>query len=157
MLEPVPLSKKRILDYGCDKGLMLDFFCNNTRDKVEGYGVDINDEAVEGASRRYPEFNFKVCDGLTIDYPDKYFDLVIVIATIKHVRYEDRSAVYAELNRVADHALLIEADEKERNIQSMMGWQFYNSHFAQEFEDNFDGRVKVVREAGDILGLYKCK
>lgn len=102
-------------------------------------------------------YNFKVCDGMSIDFPDKYFDLVIVIATIKHVRYEDRSSVYAELNRVAEYALLIEADEKDRNTQSMMGWTFYNSHFEKEFEENFEESITVVQEAGDILGLYKCK
>ena len=102
-------------------------------------------------------YHFKVCNGLTIDYPDKYFDLVIVIATIKHVRYEDRAVVYSELNRVSNHVLLVEADEKGQNMQSMMGWTFYNSNFAKEFEDNFHESIQVVREAGDILGLYRCK
>jgi ubiquinone/menaquinone biosynthesis C-methylase UbiE len=157
MIDPIPFTKKRILDYGCDKGLMLDFFCNSTQSDVEGHGLDINDEAIKLARTKYPDYQFKVCDGLSIDYPDKYFDLIFVIATIKHVRYEDREAVYAEINRVADHVLFIEADEKEQHIQSMMGWSFYNSNFAKEFEDNFGKRVKIVREAGDILGLYTCK
>jgi ubiquinone/menaquinone biosynthesis C-methylase UbiE len=137
---------------------MLDFFCKRIQNQtVDGFGVDINDEAIKVASKNFPAYHFKVCDGLTIDYPDKYFDLVIVIATIKHVRYEDRYTVYNELNRVADYALLIEADEKERSTKSMMGWTFYNSSFGQEFNDNFEHSVKIIREAGDILGLYKCK
>ena len=73
------------------------------------------------------------------------------------MRYEDRSTVYSELNRVSNHVLLIEADEKEQSTQNMMGWSFYNSNFAKEFEDNFDESIQVVREAGDILGLYRCK
>lgn len=158
MIAPVEFSRNRILDYGCDKGLLLDFFCNSLHNKVvEGYGVDINDEAINVARQNFPQYNFKVSDGMSIDYPDKYFDLVIVVATMKHVRYEDRSSVYAELNRVAEYALLIEADEKDQNTQSMMGWTFYNSHFEKEFEKSFEERVTVAREAGDILGLYKCK
>ncbi|KAL3783524.1 hypothetical protein HJC23_009489 [Cyclotella cryptica] len=157
MIEPVTFSQNRILDYGCDKGLILKFFCDSLNGNVEGHGVDINEEAILYSSQKFPSFTFKVCDGLTLEYPDKYFDLVIVIATIKHVRYEDRSSVYSELNRVAEYVLLIEADETEERTQIMMGWTFYNSNFAKEFSDKFAQSVKVVREAGDILGLYKCK
>ena len=157
MIGPVTFSKNRILDYGCDKGLILDFFCKRIQNQIDGYGVDINDEAIKVACKSFPAYRFKVCDGLTIDFPDKYFDLIIVIATIKHVRYEDRCAVYAELNRVADYALLIEANEKEQSTKHMMGWTFYNSNFGEEFDDNFERSVKIIQEAGDILGLYKCK
>mmetsp|Transcript_6870 Transcript_6870/g.15002 ORF Transcript_6870/g.15002 Transcript_6870/m.15002 type:complete len:257 (+) Transcript_6870:76-846(+) len=157
MLDPVTFTKNRILDYGCDKGLILDFFCGSVHDAIEGYGLDINEDAIKDAQKRFPSRVFKGGDGLTIPYPDKHFDVVICIATIKHVRYEDRAAVYAELNRVADYALLIEADEKEQKTQETMGWTFYNSNFSQEFEDNFATEVKVVREGGDILGLYECK
>lgn len=158
MLEPLDFTKKRLLDLGCDKGLMTNFFCNNLDvDGVEGHGMDINEEAIKVAEKIFPSIVFKAGDGITIPYPDKHFDVVIMIATIKHVRYEDRAATYGELNRVADYALVIEADEKEQNVQEMMGWKFYNSNFAKEFEDNFDSAIKIVREGGDILGLYKCK
>lgn len=156
MLDPISFDKKRILDYGCDKGLMLNFFCSSI-ERVEGYGIDINEEAIKYARKRFPTMTFEVGDGITIPYPDKHFDCVIAIATIKHVRYEDREKVYSEINRVADYALLIEADEKESNKQIFQGWTFYNSVFAEEFERSFDKPIKVVCEAGDILGLYKCK
>eukprot|EP00563_Minutocellus_polymorphus_P021048 CAMPEP_0197715780 /NCGR_PEP_ID=MMETSP1434-20131217/888_1 /TAXON_ID=265543 /ORGANISM="Minutocellus polymorphus, Strain CCMP3303" /LENGTH=211 /DNA_ID=CAMNT_0043300007 /DNA_START=224 /DNA_END=859 /DNA_ORIENTATION=- len=157
MLDPISFSKKkRILDYGCDKGLMIDFFCSSL-EGVEGCGVDINEEAVKYAKKRFPSIKFTVGDGVTIPFPDKHFDCVITIATIKHVRYEDRDKVYAELNRVADYVLLVEADETEKREQLFQGWTFYNSNFAQEFEQSFDEPVRVVREGGDILGLFKCK
>ena len=156
MLDPIKFQKKRILDCGCDKGFMLDFFCS-IKDNVEGYGLDINEEALNFAKGRFQALTFQVGDGVTLPYVDKHFDVVICIATIKHVRYEDRDGIYAELNRVADYALLIEADEKEQNTQEMMGWKFYNSNFAEEFEKNFGKAVKIVREGGDILCLYECK
>ena len=156
MLDPISFEKKRLLDYGCDKGLMTDFFCSSL-EGIEGYGIDINDDAIKHAQKLFPTMTFEVGDGITIPYPDKHFDCVIVIATIKHVRYKDRENVYAELNRVASYALFIEADEKAQNEQAFQGWTFYNSNFAEEFKKNFDEPVKVVREGGDILGLYKCK
>ena len=156
MLDPIPFEKKRLLDYGCDKGLMTDFF-SSSLEGVEGYGIDINEEAIKHAQKRFPTMTFEVGDGITIPYPDKHFDCVIAVATIKHVRYEDREKVYAELNRVANYALLVEADEKEQSEEAFQGWTFYHSNFAEEFKKNFDEPVKVLHEGGDILGLYKCK
>ena len=155
MLNPISFEKKRLLDYGCDKGLMTNFF-SSSLEGVEGYGIDINEEAIKHAQKRFPTMTFEVGDGITIPFPDKHFDCVIAVATIKHVRYEDREKVYAELNRVASYALLVEADEKEQNEQVFHGWTFYNSNFEEEFKKNFDEPVKVLREGGDILGLYKC-
>eukprot|EP00565_Helicotheca_tamesis_P002751 CAMPEP_0185731602 /NCGR_PEP_ID=MMETSP1171-20130828/13467_1 /TAXON_ID=374046 /ORGANISM="Helicotheca tamensis, Strain CCMP826" /LENGTH=224 /DNA_ID=CAMNT_0028400905 /DNA_START=140 /DNA_END=814 /DNA_ORIENTATION=+ len=173
MLEPITFTKKKILDYGCDKGLMLHFFCtaiaegikkeeengnNNSSSIVEGYGIDINPKAIETASKQFPSYKFTVSNGLSIPhYPDKYFDVVIVIATMKHVLYQDRDQVYKELNRVADYALVIEADKSRREVEEFQGWKFYHSNFEQELNENFGGAVKVVKEGGDILGLYKCK
>jgi len=156
MLDPISFEKKRLLDYGCDKGLMTDFFCLSF-EGIEGYGIDINEEAIKHAQKRFPTMTFEVGDGITIPYPDKHFDCVIAIATIKHVRYEDREKVYAELNRVAEYALLVEADEKEQREEAFQGWTFYNSNFAEEFERKLYEPVKILREGGDILGLYKCK
>ena len=156
MLEPVDFTKKRILDYGCDKGEMLDFFCSGI-DGVEGHGIDINDRAIKFAKQKYPTYAFQAGDGMKIPYPDKHFDVVVLISTIKHIRYEDRAAVYAELNRVANYAFIIEADKTEQKQQELYGWTFYNSNFGKEFEENFARPVKVVREAGDILGIYECK
>ena len=157
MLEPIEFSEKRILDYGCDKGHMLEFFCAGLDGGVEGHGVDINEEAIKFAKQRYPSYTFQAGDGMTIPYPEKHFDVVICIATIKHVRHEDRKAVYSELNRVAKYVLMIEADETEEKKQEFRGWTFYNSNFGKEFAANFGKPVKVVREAGDILGMYECK
>ena len=157
MIEPIKTKCSRVLDYGCDKGEMLDFFCRSFDGEVHGYGIDINEEAIKFSKSKYPGLTFGLGDGTTIQYPDKYFDLVIVIAVVKHVRYGDRAKVYAELNRVAKHALLIEADEKDQKVQEHQGWKFYNSNFASEFEQNFLKPIKVLHESGDVLGLYECK
>ena len=135
---------------------MLDFFCSGL-EGIEGHGCDINDAAVKYAREHFPSYTFEVGDGITIPYPDKHFDCIILVATIKHVRYEDRAAIYKEINRVASFALMIEADEKEQKEQTFQGWTFYNSNFAEEFQKNFVAPVKVLHESGDILGLYKCK
>lgn len=37
MVDPITFTRRRILDYGCDKALMLDFFCNSIKMKVSTY------------------------------------------------------------------------------------------------------------------------
>ena len=81
---------------------------------------------------------------------------MFVCAVIKHVRYEDRDRIYGELNRVADKVFIIEADEKTREEVSYGTWTFYNSNFEDEFGKHFSP-IEVLREAGDLLGLYSCK
>ena len=40
MIDPITFSHRRILDYGCDKALMLDFFRNSIEMKVSSYLTD---------------------------------------------------------------------------------------------------------------------
>ena len=155
ILDKVGWIKKRVLDFGCDKGFMLDFICKRYP-SISGHGIDINRAAIEFARETFPDQGFKAFDGLRIPYNDKYFDLVFVCAVIKHVRYEDRDRIYGELNRVADKVFIIETDEKAREEVSYGTWTFYSSNFEEEFGKHFSP-LKVIHEAGDLLGLYSCK
>ena len=154
LLSKVNWANKRVLDYGCDKGLMLNFICEELPE-VSGYGLDINHTAIHSAQTQFPTLNFKVFDGYKIPFDDKYFDLVFVCAVIKHIRYEDREHIYRELNRVAKNVFLIEANTTEQKAETMQSWTFYNSNFAVEFESNFTP-IEVQHIAGDILGVYEC-
>ncbi len=154
LLNKVEWQKNRVLDFGCDTGLMLGFICDKYP-SVAGVGIDINLTAIERARRNFPEKKFETFDGMNLPFEDKSFDLVFVCAVIKHVRYEDREHVYGELRRVADRALFIEADARNKESISHESWTFYNSNFEKEFRQNFEP-IEVVREAGDILGLFAC-
>jgi len=154
LLDRVEWSNHRVLDLGCDRGLMLGFICDELPG-VEGHGIDINGQAIATAKELFPQHRFDVFDGVTIPYPDKHFDLAFVCAVVKHVRYEDRERFYAELNRVATLALLIEVDSREQEEVAMQGWTFYHSNFEKEFARHLVP-IDVVHEAGDLLGIYAC-
>jgi len=154
LLNQVVWTKKRVLDLGCDRGLMLHFIAENTAE-IRPYGIDINRQAISAAKSLFPNYEFKRFDGVTIPYPDKHFDLVFVSAVAKHIRYEDRENFYREIKRVADFAYLIEIDATKQEAIVQHGWTFYHSHFEREFEKYFEP-VTVIHEAGDLLGLYRC-
>lgn len=155
ILDKVNWTKNRVLDYGCDNGLMLNFICER-HPAVSGFGIDINSSAIEKAQKAFPSYEFEAFNGLEIPFEDKSFDLVFVSAVIKHVRYEDRDNVYREIGRVADRVFFIETDSKTKEEVAHQSWTFYNSNFDEEFRQYFDP-IEVLHEAGDILGLYKCK
>jgi len=155
ILDKVKWRKNKVLDFGCDNGLMLKFICESYK-SVAGTGIDINSAAIETAQRTYPELEFLCFDGLNIPFGDKIFDLVFVSAVIKHIRYKDRSHVYKELGRVANKVFFIEVDAKAKEAVMHESWTFYHSYFDEEFRQYFQP-IEVVHEAGDILGLYNCK
>jgi SAM-dependent methyltransferase len=154
ILEKVKWNKNKVLDFGCDTGFMLDFICKS-RNGLSGYGIDINKTAIAQASALFPEYKFDAYGGLKLPYEDKTFDLVFASTVIKHIRHEDRDIVYRELKRVADQVFFVEADKELVEESKFGNWTFYHSHFEKEFAENFTPIV-VMKEGGDILGLYSC-
>lgn len=154
ILDLVEWNKKRVLDFGCDNGLMLNFICSKYPG-VAGFGVDINSRAIEKTKKTFPDYKFQSFNGIKTEFEDKYFDLVFISAVIKHIRYEDREIVYSELSRISDKVFFIEVDAKVKEEVPCESWTFYNSNFEEEFSRYFQP-IEVSHEAGDILGLYSC-
>lgn len=71
------LSGKRILDFGCGKGDLCGFFRNNGQ-SVSYCGIDVNENLIELAQRKYPEARFMATD--IDEYPfDLRFDVIIAV------------------------------------------------------------------------------
>ena len=155
ILKQVPWEMNNILDFGCDNGLMLKFICD-TIPELKGVGIDINSKAIEKAKQDISDLSFQHFDGIKIPFDDKIFDLLFACAVIKHIRYEDREQIYNEINRVSNYVFFIETDSKKEEIETFQSWKFYHSNFDEQFKQHFIP-IKVIHEAGDILGLYQCK
>ncbi|SMF64498.1 class I SAM-dependent methyltransferase [Pseudobacteriovorax antillogorgiicola] len=154
LFNDIDWQQHRILDVGCDNGLMLDFICNGLSN-VQGFGIDINPKAIDRATEGYPNLNFLAYDGAHFPFTDKYFDVVFMSAVAKHIRYEDREGFYDEIKRVARYLIVIEVDAKEKKLEKFSDWTFYHSNFEEEFNRYF--RLQSLsREGGDMLGVYQC-
>ncbi|MFC1945307.1 class I SAM-dependent methyltransferase [Chloroflexota bacterium] len=147
------LIKARLLEFGCDNGVTLNYFKGRSLDL---YGVDINNSAIQNGRRLFPEFNLVRSFGIEIPFKDKYFDVVFVSAVLKHIRHEDRSAVYQELARVADNIIVSELNAKADEVEESSGFKFYHSDFIKQLKSFFDEvQLKII---GDyFLGLYKVR
>jgi 2-polyprenyl-3-methyl-5-hydroxy-6-metoxy-1,4-benzoquinol methylase len=83
------ISCGRVLDVGCSGG----FFLNVLNDSFEKYGIDIDREAVEYARRNFPfGENIKCCSLEEVEFPEGYFDLVVMRGVIEHLT-DPKSAV----------------------------------------------------------------
>ncbi|NRA44562.1 MAG: class I SAM-dependent methyltransferase [Oligoflexales bacterium] len=153
VLEKVNWERGRILDFGCDNGLLLNFICNELKG-VQGFGIDINPRSINEACKKVVNCQFKLFDGLKIPFEDNYFDLIFTSAVIKHIRYEDRERIYNEFRRVSKFLFVIEVDSHKQETKTEQGWTFYLSDFRKEFEANFEP-LDVRSECGDLWGLYK--
>ncbi len=143
----------RLLDFGCDNGIMLNWFKGFG---LELYGVDINDDAIAKGEVLFPEFILAESEGIEIPYEDDYFDVLFASAVLKHIRYQDRRELYFEFARVARYILVWEKNSEHKQVKKMQGFNFYHSNFKSELAKNFD-QIDLVEIGDDIYGLYEVK
>jgi len=86
-----------ILDVGCNTGMPLVNFLNQTID-CKGFGIDINKQAIDSFKAHENNISLKLYDGVTIPFEDNYFDHVILHHVIGHVKEPNR--ILSEINRV---------------------------------------------------------
>lgn len=71
------LSGKTVLDFGCGKGDFFAFLCDNGI-SVSYCGVDINENLIELARKKYPDARFIAMD-IDEEYLDQQFDVIVAI------------------------------------------------------------------------------
>jgi ubiquinone/menaquinone biosynthesis C-methylase UbiE len=87
----------KILDVGCNTGMPLVNFLNQTLD-CKGFGIDINKQAIDSFKALENNIFLKLYNGVTIPFEDNYFDHVILHHVIGHVKEPNR--ILSEINRV---------------------------------------------------------
>ena len=93
-------SKIKVLDFGCGQGAHTWYLA---REGFDTYAFDGSESAVKKA-KSYLETNgltahFKVSDGLTVDYPDNYFDAIIDNVCIYANKIKNIRVMYSNIYR----------------------------------------------------------
>jgi 2-polyprenyl-3-methyl-5-hydroxy-6-metoxy-1,4-benzoquinol methylase len=84
MLNFIPLSCNRVLDVGCATG---EFACALKRERhVEVWGIEINKEAAEKASKKLDKVLLGDIEQDHFDLPEKYFDCIVFNDVLEHLR-----------------------------------------------------------------------
>jgi len=76
----------------------------------------------------------------------------VASAVLKHIRPEDRSGLYDEFRRVADHVFAIYEDSTE--VEQFGPFTFYRADFDRELGAVFE-RVHTVACGGYTFALYR--
>lgn len=137
-------TKLKALDFGCGIGrqtILLEEF------GIEGYGVDISENAIITAKEfaghlNFPELSnrFSVIEGLSIPFEDNFFDISIAEACLDSMGFKIASIIIKELDRVTKSYLfmsLISGDDSEHDPE-FIG----------------DERVKTKHEENTIQSFY---
>lgn len=97
----IELGVARVLDVGCGFGVSLALLAAYGADPSLLAGVDVMEDRIDAAGRRYPVFDLRVGSGRELPWPDESFDVVQQITMLSSVHDDDlRRALAAEMARV---------------------------------------------------------
>jgi 2-polyprenyl-3-methyl-5-hydroxy-6-metoxy-1,4-benzoquinol methylase len=88
-------TNKRVLDFGAGSGVLVHELAQGG---VESYGVDTSEEAVAYGTAHGVLHLSVLTPHAPLQFPDEYFDCVIAMDVLEHVR--DEQGVLSELKRV---------------------------------------------------------
>jgi SAM-dependent methyltransferase len=110
----------RLLDLGCGTGELAAVFLDSGYDYV---GIDIEPERIRHAQATFPKGAFHVMDATHLEYPDGYFDQILVTGVLHHLPDDEVRAIVREMKRVlkpGGRALVME-DIALRGSHNLLG------------------------------------
>ena len=82
LIQNAILGRSKILDFGCASG----DFVNFTGEKYQIFGVDISDDAIHLAKKKYPQFGSRFLFFKDFDCSNEKFDAIVLWDVIEHVK-----------------------------------------------------------------------
>jgi SAM-dependent methyltransferase len=133
-------ESRRVLDAACGEGYGTNLIA--AAGAASAVGIDLDDQTVAHARRRYPSAEFVSGDVRQLPFEDGAFDLVVSFETIEHVTDPER--VLNELRRVlADEGVLLISTPNK--TQYLVENEFHEREFThQEFAELLNERFPNV-------------
>jgi len=72
----------KILDIGCGNGRLINLIKDK---KVDYRGIDYSAPLIDIAKENFPDYKFEVGNILNLDFPENYFDDILLIAVLHHI------------------------------------------------------------------------
>jgi len=108
----------RIIEVGCATGYVLNY--------VNGHvGIDTDRERLKVAKTRCPNLEFYLCDAQKIDFPDKFFDTVLLPEILEHMPFDKSIKVFEEAVRLGNCVIFTvpkAGGEEDRNKNPEHFW-----------------------------------
>jgi ubiquinone/menaquinone biosynthesis C-methylase UbiE len=140
---------KSVLDIACGEGYgsqMLSRFATKVM------GVDISEEAITHATKKYASGNleYKIGSCLKIPVPDSSYDLVVSFETIEHV--DDHVQMMSEIKRILRPGGLLIISSPNKEIYTDAA-EYHNEHHVKElYKDEFVALINTSFSFCKLLG-----
>jgi len=141
-----PYLRDKVLDYGCGVGVLAD------KCHPDFYlGVDIDDESLEIAFKKYPAFRF-----VNKNPKDEQFDVIVLLAVIEHIKEPVDLLKQLKLMLKSDGQIVLTTPHpfiaKIHSIGSIIGLFSASANEDHEYFFDFNRMYKLTAKAGlDIL------
>ncbi|MEI7690528.1 MAG: methyltransferase domain-containing protein [bacterium] len=136
----------KILDLGCGNGRVIEIL---EKFNISYTGLDISENLIKLAQKKYPDKNFIVSDLLKTPLSDDEFDYVLSIATLHHIPSEEqRLNAFLEINRIL----------RPGGTILITVWYFWDDPvFKKEMDEKYISQesTKTELEYGDFLKPWK--
>ncbi len=89
----------RVLDVACGNGALLKLLAD--KKQIQAYGVDISENMVKEAKKKYPEMDFASANSCKLPFESGFFDAITVSAAFHHFTEPEKflSEAWRILNR----------------------------------------------------------
>jgi 2-polyprenyl-3-methyl-5-hydroxy-6-metoxy-1,4-benzoquinol methylase len=115
MIKPMNIPpKSRVLDIGCGVGLLVEQFTQLGYDTA---GVDVHSAAIELSV--CPERCFLATTTAQLNFPDRYFDLIVSREVLEHIPISDIDECIKEWNRIGNGKMVHFIAVTERGYSAM--------------------------------------
>lgn len=134
----------RIIEVGCATAYVLNY--------VNGHvGIDIDRERLKVAKTRCPNSEFYLCDAEKIDFPDKFFDTVLLPEVLEHMPFDKSIKIFEEALRLGDYVIFTVpkiGGEEDRNKNPEHFWLASDNEIYQLIGDK---EIVVQFESNDFF------
>lgn len=138
-------EETKVLDFGCGSGYLVSCLAEKG---YQSFGLDISEEAIR-FGRQQGVKNIDVIDAHKINFPDNYFNAVLLLDVIEHL--EDESWAIKEVERVlapgGSAIIMVPA------FQFLWGVQDEVAHHYRRY--TLPGLIRVVKEANGLTVARK--
>jgi len=134
--DKMPFDRKRILDLGCGAGYWTKRLNDNITKTI---GIDISEDFLAKAQKRYPEIEFYKMDFHKIDFSDEYFDCVYADNVLEHSPNPQKvlKEIYRVLTKKGLIVALIPPDARNPKYSGL-------DHVWKTDKDEVEERLKEV-------------
>lgn len=132
LLPRMPVEGLSVLDVGCGAGGSLDPLAERNPKRLAG--CDQSVEMVKLAAENVPQAEIRLMDGQHLPYEDREFDLVKTVTVLQHNPDDRRSALIAEICRVARDYVVLFEDTATPRVSGNEGSGVYANYFGRPLD-----------------------